>query len=141
MSRTLDVDKLAKTLPIGLEDMYNTMLYQQAKALNLDTSVQLFLLEWVVFSSDILRLNELASILELCFPSLVQPGASKNILRSACSPLLEILEDETIQVIHHSFTEFLLESRRVDPGPKGTRTPFPVLSSQDVDKHLGIFCL
>lgn len=32
---------------------------------------------------------------------------NKAIVREACGPLLEILEDETVSVIHHSLTEFL----------------------------------
>lgn len=112
------------------------MLYRQARALEIDTSIQITLLEWVLFSSGILRLNQLANILDLSFPSLGKRGASKTTARSACSPLLEILEDETVQVIHHSFTEFLLDPYTVNSRPTRTITPFPVLDSEEVHKRL-----
>lgn len=133
---TLDVGRLAESLPIGLEEMYNTMLDQQAKGLKINTSLQVFLLEWVVFSPVILRLNQLASVLQLCFLSSIDAKDAKNIVRSSCSPLLEILEDESVQVIHHSFTEFLLNAERAD-----SATSFPVLNSQEVHKRLGTSCL
>jgi hypothetical protein len=33
---------------------------------------------------------------------------AKLAIRSSCGPLLEVCEDEVIQIIHHSFTEYLL---------------------------------
>lgn len=94
----LDVESLANTLPIGLEDMYNSMLFQQAKALKIDTAIQIFLLACATHSSRPLRLNELANFLEFVFSSSDSPGGTpKEIARSACAPLLEIAEDETVQ--------------------------------------------
>ncbi|KAH8802590.1 ankyrin repeat-containing domain protein [Xylogone sp. PMI_703] len=34
------------------------------------------------------------------------------MVRTSCGPLLEILDDETVQVIHHSLTEFILDTSR-----------------------------
>ena len=91
-----DVESLANTLPIGLEDMYNSMLFQHAKAFKIGTSIQVFLLECATHSSRPLRLNELANFLGFVF-SFSMPGTPKEITRSACAPLLEIAEDETVQ--------------------------------------------
>ena len=93
----LDVETLANTLPIGLEDMYNSMLFQQAQALKIKTSIQVFLLECATHASRPLRLNQLANFLDFVFSSEL-PGNPKEIARSACTPLLEIAADETVQV-------------------------------------------
>ncbi|KAK0123051.1 hypothetical protein ONS96_010060 [Cadophora gregata f. sp. sojae] len=103
-SGNLDTEQLANTLPIGLEEMYDSMLFKQTQALRVDQNIQVFLLQAVNHSSRALRLNELASALTCAFPR-IELATAKTITRSACSPLLQILEDETIQVIHRSFTE------------------------------------
>lgn len=58
----------------------------------------------------------------------------------ACAPLLEILEDETVQVIHHSFTEFLLDVTRVDATDFRSRQ-FPVLNTLQAHRILAVTCL
>jgi hypothetical protein len=42
----------------------------------------------------------------------MMPDTPKIIAKSACAPILEILEDETVSLIHHPFTEFLLNCDR-----------------------------
>ncbi|KAE9375050.1 ankyrin [Stipitochalara longipes BDJ] len=140
-SAQLDVENLVKTLPVGLEEMYNTMLSQQATLLKIDTQIQVFLLELATHSSRALRLNEMASVLASTFPASMIPGAPKVIARSACAPLLEILEDETVSVIHHSFTEFLLNCDRVEVNSHSSTAQFPVLTPNHVHKKLSIICM
>ncbi|KAH6665101.1 ankyrin repeat-containing domain protein [Halenospora varia] len=136
----LDTENLVKGLPVGLEEMYNSMLSQQAEALKIDVKIQVFLLEFATHTSRALRLNELASVLASSFPPSMLPGNPKLVARLACTPLLEISEDETIQVIHHSFTEFLLDGDRAKV--KDSRIPqFPILNAHDVHKRLTIICL
>jgi ankyrin repeat protein len=134
----LDVEGLMKTIPVGLEEMYNSMLRQQAKFLGVDTRIQVFLLEIATHSSRALRLNELSNALACSFPSSMLPSSPKSLARSACAPLLEISEDETVQVIHHSFTEFLLDNDRA--GVEHT-SQFPVLNPDNVHKKLTMICL
>jgi ankyrin repeat protein len=147
-----DIKTLASTLPIGLEDMYNSMLFQQCKLFrhsnipDLGAQLQVFLLECVTHASRLLRLNELASIVDLVLlPSVglntsSTPGwNSKQAVRSACIPLLEILDDGTVQVIHHSFTEFLLDTERVSS--KGKNVQFPILDSYQAHRNLALTCL
>lgn len=58
----------------------------------------------------------------LCAESDMILKESKDLVRQSCERLLEILEDETVSVIHHSFTEFLRDGEReMDDGQ------FPVL--------------
>lgn len=138
----MDVKKLANTLPIELEDMYNDMLFKQAQALKIDVSIQVFLLECATHSSRPLRLNELADFLRFVFATsnLLSGTSPKDIARSACAPLLEIAEDETVQVIHHSFTEFLLDTKR-NVTSNGLSPQFLVLDPKSVHKQLSIRCL
>jgi ankyrin repeat protein len=131
---------LANSLPVGLEEMYNKMLFQQALTLNIEISIQVFLLECATHASRNLRLNELANFLQFKFPVSMIPESPKAIARTACAPLLEIMEDETVQVIHHSFTEFLLDGQRAARlGPAARQ--FPVLDPQDVHRKLAMASL
>lgn len=141
LTHHLDIEKLVNSLPIGLEEMYNSMLSQQAESMNIDACVQVFVLECVTHSSRPLRLNELASVLARAFTPDKIPGNPKAIVRSACAPLLEILEDETVQVIHHSFTEFLLDIHRVKTPGHRTKEQFPVLQTDKVHMKLATTCL
>jgi ankyrin repeat protein len=136
-----EVERLVKNLPVGLEDMYNSMLLQQAASLKIDIQIQVFLLELATHSSRALRLNELASVLASTFPPSMIPETPKFVARSACAPLLEILEDETVQVIHHSFTEFLLNGERISVDMYGHTPQFPVLNPDKVHKKLSVICL
>jgi len=114
------------------------VLRRQAKSLGIDIKIQVFLLEMATHSSRALRLNELANALASCFPSSMIPNTPKSLARSACAPLLEISEDETVQVIHHSFTEFLLDNDRTETEHT---SQFPVLNPENVHKKLTIICL
>ncbi|PMD29241.1 ankyrin [Hyaloscypha variabilis F] len=140
-SEQMDVEHLVKSLPIGLEEMYNSMLFQQATSLKIGTQVQVFLLELATHSSRALRLNEMASVLASTFPVSMIPGGPKVIARAACAPLLEILEDETVSVIHHSFTEFLLNSDRITTESYSKTPQFPALNPAQVHKNLSVICM
>jgi ankyrin repeat protein len=140
-STRLDIEEMVKTLPVGLEEMYNSMLFQQAASLGIDTQIQVFLLQLATHSSRTLRLNEMASVLASTFPASMIPDTPKIVARSACAPLLEILEDETVSVIHHSFTEFLLDGERTKVKMNTNDPQFPVLSTEKVHKRLSIICI
>lgn len=92
------------------------------------------------FSSRVLPLNEIADLLAFAYPSYTLSSA-KTIVKSACGPLLEIMNDETVQVIHHSFTEFLLDSNRAYHNPSGSFPQFPVLDQNSAHKFLVLNCL
>lgn len=137
----LDVQKLARNLPVGLEDMYNSMLHGNTQSQKIETAVQVFLLEFVTHSSRALRLNELANILASVFAPEKLPGTPKNVARTACAPLLEILEDETVQVIHHSLTEFLLNNERAKRSGDSSVPQFPVLNPPQAHKNIAMTSL
>lgn len=106
------MQQLAEALPIGLNEMYNDMLTKAAAAPDITQDTQLFILRLTTLTARPLRLNEVAAA--LIFTKLPNAGLAegKRVIRAACAPLLEIQEDETIHVIHHSFTEFLFDQTR-----------------------------
>jgi hypothetical protein len=151
----VDIQKLAASLPVGLEEMYNSMLHKQSQLFefqglsDIGTKIQVFLLECVTHSSRPLRLNELANALNVVFmPSVTalnlvtfpewNPMNSKQMAKLICAPLLDILEDGTIQVIHHSFTEFLLNRDRQS---SGQGVSFPVLDPIVAHRNVAETCI
>lgn len=102
---------------------------------------QVTILRWVTHSSRPLRLLELAAMLD-SLNNEKKGKDAKSIVRAACGPLLEILEDETVSVIHHSFTEFLTDSSRERRKAPGSVHPqFPVISPPTTHRCLAVTCL
>lgn len=135
-----NVEEIANNLPIGMHDMYNRILLQQSITSGIGTEVQAFIFKAVVFSSRLLRLNELADLVAFVYPG-HQLSAAKSIVKSACTPLLEFMEDETAQIIHHSIAEFLIDASRTQPDSSGASPQFPVLDHDSSHKDLMILCL
>ncbi|KAF4457192.1 Ankyrin-3 [Fusarium austroafricanum] len=136
---TLDIKALEESLPVGLEQTYTGMLAKQRKEHGVTVEVQLLILEAVIHASRPLRLNELASLLKCIRPDIAQPNAFKALVTSSCGSLIEILEDETLQVIHHSFTEFLRGDTRSDTVVGAS--DFPIIYSPQAHKHMAMSCL
>ncbi|KAG5767093.1 hypothetical protein H9Q72_004876 [Fusarium xylarioides] len=135
----LNIEDLEASLPVGLEQTYTSMLEKQRAEPGVTTDVQVLTLEAVIHASRPLRLNELASLLKCVRPDITQPSAFKSLIATSCGPLIEILEDETLQVIHHSFTEFL----RGDTRSASTvgASDFPIIDSLQAHKHMAMNCL
>lgn len=142
-------------LPHSLEDMYNGMLSDHSVRSDISQELQLLILRCVTHSTRPLRLLELAALLhdsglsaliKVIHTETLQDqktqdfGCTKALVRSACGPLLEILPDETISVIHHSFTEFLLDADR-QGRYGGIHRQFPVVFSMDTHCMLAMACL
>ncbi|VUC26766.1 unnamed protein product [Clonostachys rosea] len=122
-------------LPQNLKDVYEQMLEDHAQRSGVSTEQQAHILMCVTHSSRPLRLIELGSLVS-SFTGLNDLKKGKNLVRASCGPLLEILEDQTVSVIHHSFTEFLRDgSRQQNLGL------FPILNSQYAHSMLEILSL
>jgi hypothetical protein len=124
----IDIGELASGLP--------ACSFSKAESLKIETSIQVFFLECVTHASRPLRLNELASALASTFPIASFQGNPKAVARLGCAPLLEILEGKTIQLIHHSFTEFLLDASRSNSTSHGVKMKFPSLDVEKAHKKL-----
>jgi len=130
-------------LPSGLGDMYNRMLNEHSSRSKTPQDLQLLILQCVTHSSRPLRLLELSNVADFVrktshhrvfSPPLGLSMDTKSIIRNGCGPLLEILEDETVSIIHHSFTEYLINPERNVSSPNGHHFPHVDLS----ETHLAI---
>lgn len=127
-------------LPLTLEDMYNGMLWDHSLRSNIPQNLQVTILSWVTHSSRPLRLLELATMIDS--QSGKTGSDTKAAVRAACGPLLEILEDETVSVIHHSFTEFLIDAGRISrTAIADTHPQFPVIDPMATHGSLALTCL
>lgn len=130
-------------LPDGLAELYTRMLHDHSLRSGVPQKLQLTILQWVTHSSRSLRLLEIAAMLD-SLPNLdadVHPlkggRNTKAVVRRACGPLIEILEDETVSIIHHSFTEYLTDPNRAKTN-KGT---FPRIDPAISHRDMAITCI
>ncbi|KAI1132035.1 ankyrin [Nemania abortiva] len=115
-------------LPHNLIDMYEEMLKEHSRRSGVHTEQQARILASVIHASRPLRLIELGSLVA----RMVGSGDLKDgkaLVRASCGRLLEILDDETVSIIHHSFTEFLHDETRASRAGS-----FPVLD--EVTAHV-----
>lgn len=130
-------------LPVGLEEMYNQVLFDHANKFNVSQETQLLILQLVTHSSRPLRLIEVATAVETSnfgSNSGTNNKNSKEIVRVACGPLLEIMEDEVVQILHHSFTEYLLDSSRLERHSDVT-PQFPIINPTAAHRAIALTCL
>lgn len=99
-------------LPRTLRAVYEGLLKEHARRSGVTAEDQAKILLCVTHARRPLRLTELASLLSRMLDIDLRRG--KDLVRAGCGRLLEILEDETVSVIHHSFTEFLHDTGRQD---------------------------
>ncbi|RDW63780.1 hypothetical protein BP6252_11325 [Coleophoma cylindrospora] len=121
-----------EALPSNLKELYTTILAEHSRRSGITQDQQFTILQCVTQSSRPLRLIELGSIIALLRKdTLGGLKEAKDLVREACGRLLEILDDESVTVIHHSFTEFARdETRRGEPGA------FPVLEEHKAQRML-----
>ncbi|CAH0003764.1 unnamed protein product [Clonostachys byssicola] len=132
-----DVKAVLGHLPADLNVLYTDLLKEHSRRSGIADSVQRLILQAVTHSTRPLRLLELAEMIKANNPDGKERDlkATKDLIRAACGPLLEILADETVSVIHHSFTEYLKGTTR--PGGSG----YPVLEMGPTHAQLAIACL
>lgn len=105
-----DAREILKDLPSNLNIMYNIILRENAMRSQVPADIQLLILQFVTHATRPLRLLKIAEM--VCKSFYRNKGEHhlkeiKDLVRAACGPLIEILPDETISVVHHSFTECL----------------------------------
>ncbi|KAL6411649.1 Ankyrin-3 [Ilyonectria robusta] len=137
----VDISLLEESLPVGLEQIYTNVLTKQREDHGVDMDVQVLVLEAVTHASRPLRLYELASVIKCSCPNVTAPRGFKALIATCCGPLVEVLEDETLQVIHHSFTEFLRGDSRTLSTNNASLTNFPVINSDKAHKRMAMNCL
>lgn len=136
----VDINTVLSQLPTDLNALYTDLLNEHAKRSGVPESVQHLILQSVTHSTRPLRLLELAEMIRVNRPdgSTRDIKATKDLIRAACGPLLEILPDETVSVIHHSFTEYLKGTTRSD---ESSDAGYPVLQMGPTHERLALQCL
>lgn len=134
-----DAREVLKALPADLNVMYNELLREHARRSNVPDELQLLVLQFVTHATRPLRLLEIAEMVKTHLPNEDRSlKTTKDLVRAACGPLLEILPDETVSVIHHSFTEFLKGFTRSSISDDSA---FPVLQVGPTNQRLAVACL
>lgn len=133
------VAEVIESLPLDLNMLYAKLLNEHSNRSGTHPETQLTILKWVTHATRPLRLLELADLLAHTTPLNTDTDIKsyKQLVRDACGPLLDVLPDETISVVHHTLTEFLLGGTRSD----GDATGYPVLDSNTTHRHLAIMCI
>jgi ankyrin repeat protein len=122
-------------LPRTLRAVYEDLLKEHARRSGVSAEDQAKILMCVTHASRPLRLIELGSLLSRMLGVDLRRG--KELVRAGCGRLLELLEDETVSVIHHSFTEFLHDASRKDDKD----CAFPVLEDEASHAMLAVLLL
>lgn len=135
-----DARDVLKKLPTDLNVMYNDLLREHAKRSNVPDDLQLLILQSITHATRPLRLLEVAEMIKATHAPIGDCSLKeiKNLVRAACGPLLQILHDETVSVVHHSFTEFLKGLTRSAALDNST---YPILEAGPTNQRLAIACL
>ncbi|TDZ18941.1 Ankyrin-3 [Colletotrichum orbiculare MAFF 240422] len=126
------VDEVLELLPSDMNAMYAELLGEHSRRTGIQDNVQLLILQWATHATRPLRLLEMAEAIRVVSHELAGTDlrTAKDLIRTACGPLLELLPDETLSVVHHSLTEYLKgETRTLNgdeqfillPGPTHTK--------------------
>lgn len=135
-----DVKEVLKKLPADLNVMYNGLLREHGKRSNIPDDLQLLILQSITHATRPLRLLEVAEMIKATHDPIGNRSLKdiKNLVRAACGPLLQILHDETVSVVHHSFTEFLKGFTRSATLDDST---YPILEAGPTNHRLAIACI
>ncbi|KAI8711761.1 NACHT domain-containing protein [Fusarium sp. LHS14.1] len=133
-----DITEVISRLPADLNVLYTDLLKEHALRSGVAKEIQHLILQAVTHASRPLRLLELAELIKVVSPdgSARDLKTTKSLIRAACGPLLEILADETVSVIHHSFTEYLKGTTRSQDG-----SGYPILKRGPTHAALATSCL
>ncbi|GLI72424.1 hypothetical protein PoHVEF18_000600 [Penicillium ochrochloron] len=135
-----DAQDVLKRLPADLNVMYNDLLREHAKRSNVPDDLQLLILQSITHATRPLRLLELAELIKATHAPVGNCSLKeiKELVRAACGPLLQVLHDETVSVVHHSFTEFLKGFTRSTAHDSST---YPILETGPTNQRLAKACL
>ncbi|KAF4464176.1 ankyrin repeat-containing [Fusarium albosuccineum] len=127
-------DSMERT-PASLKEFYEHMLVEHATRSGVDREHQVRILSCVINASRPMRVIELGSLIAHMRGEPDNLKKGKTLVTEGCGRLLEVLEDETVSVIHHSFTEFLRDETR------NRRGAFPVLDSARAHGEMAVALL
>ena len=144
LQEDIPVSAQLQHLPSSLEGMYVDLLHEHSIRSGASRRFQQLLLSWITHASRPLRVTELAALIDSIkdHSAVRSTQDAKKMVQTSCGPLLEILDDETVQIIHHSFTEFLLDAKRISANEDtGSTKWFPAFSPAKIHQSLMISCI
>jgi len=103
----VDFEKVLQDMPADLTLVYTNLLEEHSKRSGVPKDLQRTVLQCVTHATRPLRLLELADLIHVIREDGRDIKATKELFRCICGPLLEILPDEPVHVVHHSLTEYL----------------------------------
>lgn len=140
VDRRNDSRLVLEKLPADLNVMYNDLLRDHAKRSNVPAEFQRLVLQFATHATRPLRLLEVAEMAKASHTPFQHYSLKeiKDLVRAACGPLIQVLHDETVSVIHHSFTEFLKGSTR---SKHLEDSAYPILEVGPTNKRLAVACM
>ncbi|KAH8657871.1 ankyrin repeat-containing domain protein [Xylariales sp. PMI_506] len=146
-----DAKDVLSRLPADLNVLYTDLLKEHARRSGIPPPIQHLILQAMTHTARPLRLLELAELVMVHvnshmisddhITSSLDLKVAKDMIRAACGPLLEILPDETVSVIHHSFTEYLKGITRQDGTDASAVSGNPILRPGSTHAQLAQACL
>ncbi|PTD06270.1 Ankyrin-3 [Fusarium culmorum] len=123
--------------PVDLSVMYRNLLQKHMGRTDLPEGLCILVLQLVTHATRPLRLLEIADCIKVARPQFGQDiGILKSLIRTSCGPLLEILPDESVRVVHHSLTEYLFGMTRSSPDKD-----IPLFEPGPMHNLLALICL
>ncbi|CAF3597194.1 unnamed protein product [Fusarium graminearum] len=123
--------------PVDLSVMYRNLLQEYMGRTDLPEGLCILVLQLVTHATRPLRLLEIADCIKVTRPQFGQDiGILKSLIRTSCGPLLEILPDESVRVVHHSLTEYLFGMTRSSPDKD-----IPLFEPGPMHNLLSLICL
>ncbi|VUC25731.1 unnamed protein product [Clonostachys rosea] len=131
-----DVLSTLERLPTNLSAIYKELLKEHLQRTGLSANLQFLVLQLVTHATRPLRLLEISDCIKVTQPHCIDNIEKvKDAVRSVCGPLLEILPDETVCIIHHSLAEYLLGVNG------GEDREFPVIESGPTHDLMARICI
>ncbi|KAM0550174.1 hypothetical protein ACHAPJ_009022 [Fusarium lateritium] len=110
-------------MPVDLSVIYSDLLREHTGRTGLSNGLHILVLQLATHATRPLRLLEISDCIKVTRPQYGQDtGTIKDFVRTCCGPLLEMLPDDTVRVVHHSLTEYLFG-----------------LTQSSVDEHIPVF--
>ncbi|ORY05827.1 ankyrin repeat-containing domain protein [Clohesyomyces aquaticus] len=127
-----------RDIPADLNVMYTNLLREHARISCVNDDFRLLILQWVTRGTCLLRWIQIAEIIDVTNHegTLTDLKAVKEIVRQSSGPLLEILPNEAVSVVHHPSTEYLKGCTRSDMA-----SGYPILRLGSSHKRLALACI
>ena len=136
MESGADFEKGLQAMPADLELVYEDLPREHSKRSGVPTSLQKTVLQCVTHAIRPLRWLDISDLIHLAKETKRNIKSTKDFVRCICGPLLEILSDETVQPIHHSFREYLTGTTR-----KSESVGYAVLQYGPTQTELALLCI